>query len=928
MVTLMAFIAVFSVLAVVIPAVANAPGGGGMRIPSAMNLTADPEWIYIDGNVSLITATVYDNENYTVPMSNVVVNFTTSRGILTNVGEGGSITDKNCWAITNESGVAIVALAPVIGSESGVATVKAVTGKGDVWKEVTVEFVKAEWRVVLFPDEESKETGLNENATYYIEVRNAGTVDDTYDLSVISNEADDAWLNRTSVSVAANESEIVELNVRDSSPGSYNTTVRAASAHASWEISVKTIVKPRYEVGLEVTPENQTVLVNENATYKLTVKNLGDAADTIILNITLNEADVGALSADTFTLNANESATAYLNVSDADVGVYNTTVRATSQGNTSVFDEVTVKTTVIAPDLIVTDITLNCGYLFANESNVVCAEIKNNGSVDAGAFNVSFDTDGFSEEVRVGGLAAGEDTEVCITDPTERNAGESVTITVTADCGTEIEESDDANNVRSEGETVVNNGYKGKRYTGGEDISTWRTYEVNGSVLYSVGDSYYLSAWSHPHWTTYSVNWSASDLAVPAGATVVEARLYVIYTWDKAGVMPDEVSLTFNGNGQPLEKHYSDRKGYGPSTSDRPYGMLAYNVTADFDTGGNTAILMNTHPGGGNVSMRGMLLVVIYEKEGEPKRAIFVNEGFDLLYGGAGQCTTPEEATAYAPFAGAIEDIANKSARLITVAPGASEEGELIFNGHVWSDVWSFAGATQIGIDDRDVTAYLNATANEAGFQSSEDYMEASNAILVVEEKPGDTEAPVVTNPNASTRIIPEDTDNNPTCSGTLYSETSQLNVTITDESNITSVTINLSAIGGSAVQAMTNIPGTNIWTVITNASAGTAGWNGSAYVPYELQVNATDEYGNSNTSVCVELTVMKNGDVTGDGTVDFTHDGLYLVRYTLNVPGYEELPVPDNVADVTGDCTVDFTHDGLYLVRYTLNVPGYEVLH
>jgi len=99
-------------------------------------------------------------------------------------------------------------------------------------------------------------------------------------------------------------------------------------------------------------------------------------------------------------------------------------------------------------------------------------------------------------------------------------------------------------------------------------------------------------------------------------------------------------------------------------------------------------------------------------------------------------CTTPEEATAFAPFSGAIEDIANKSARLITVAPGAGpNEGELIFNGHVWNNVWNFAGNSEIGIDDRDVTAYLDTT-NEAGFQSSGDYMEASNAILVVEPKP------------------------------------------------------------------------------------------------------------------------------------------------------------------------------------------------
>jgi len=83
----------------------------------------------------------------------------------------------------------------------------------------------------------------------------------------------------------------------------------------------------------------------------------------------------------------------------------------------------------------------------------------------------------------------------------------------------------------------------------------------------------------------------------------------------------------------------------------------------------------------------------------------------------------------------------------------------LIFNGHVWSDVWSFAGATQIGIDDRDVTAYLNATANEAGFQSSEDYMEASNAILVVESNVTKTfEIPLVVGWNLIS--IPMEIDN------------------------------------------------------------------------------------------------------------------------------------------------------------------------
>jgi hypothetical protein len=205
----------------------------------------------------------------------------------------------------------------------------------------------------------------------------------------------------------------------------------------------------------------------------------------------------------------------------------------------------------------------------------------------------------------------------------------------------------------------------------------------------------------------------------------------VFYTWEKVQVIPDNVSLSFNGNAQTQDAFFTDRKGY--ASSDYPYGMLVYDVTTDFSTAGNTAILTNLNPVAGNPSLRGMVLVVIYEDANELEKKILVNEEFDLLYGGASACTTPEEATAYAPFAESVDLGTVHSARLITIAPGAGpSEGELLFNGQTWTDVWNYAGSSQIGIDDRDVTAYL-ATTNEAGFQSSGDYMEASTAILVVE---------------------------------------------------------------------------------------------------------------------------------------------------------------------------------------------------
>ncbi|MEA1907830.1 MAG: DUF3344 domain-containing protein [Euryarchaeota archaeon] len=406
-----------------------------------------------------------------------------------------------------------------------------------------------------------------------------------------------------------------------------------------------------------------------------------------------------------------------------------------------------------APDLSVESVTLDCGYLFGNESNGISAKITTN-DTGCGSFNVSFVlSDGFSIIESVDALASGNNTTVNIIDPTIRNAGAEVTITVTADCYGEIAEGNESNNATTLNAIVVNNGYKGKTYTGGENITTWKTFDLNGDLIYSAGDSYYLSAYTNKHWTEYLSNWTASDLPVPAAATVVGVRLHILYTWAKAGVMPDEVSLDFNGIVQTRDAHYCDEKMYGTSY---PYGMLAYNVTDDFNTDGNSANLTNSHSGGGNVSMRGMMLVVTYEDASEPRRQIFANEGFDLLYGGSGQCTTPEEATAWAPITGLTIDLSTASARLITYAPGAGrpDEGELIFNGQVWTDEWNDNGIHQIGISDRVVTAHLKSTGNVVGFQSSGDYMEASNAYLVVNYVPGDVTGDGVVNIGDATLLF------------------------------------------------------------------------------------------------------------------------------------------------------------------------------
>jgi len=397
------------------------------------------------------------------------------------------------------------------------------------------------------------------------------------------------------------------------------------------------------------------------------------------------------------------------------------------------------------PDLIVESITPYCDCLFGNESNTIEAVIKNNGTGDITTqFNVSIcigrhypncTCDGIYINATIFNLGAGTTTTVNVTDPTIRNAGEVVNITAIADREGVINESNETNNdMTLANQTVMNNGYKGKRYTGGPDILVWKVFDLRGNLVYSVGDSYYLSSYSYPNWTTYNVSWTSNEL--PVDGEIKEARLYAMYTWDKDGVMPDDVDVSFNGNNQePEDAHYWDEIGGCGSFAHYPYGMLAYNVTTDFNPGGNYANLTNSHIGGDNVSIRGMFLIAIYGNESEPRRVIIVNEEFDLLYGGASKCTTPEEATAWEVMP--VVDPGNiASANLITVAPGAggsSPEGDLLFNGNMWTDVWDYAGNSQLGIDDRSVNNVNQSGENLLGFRSSGDYMEASNAILIVE---------------------------------------------------------------------------------------------------------------------------------------------------------------------------------------------------
>jgi methionine-rich copper-binding protein CopC len=242
-----------------------------------------------------------------------------------------------------------------------------------------------------------------------------------------------------------------------------------------------------------------------------------------------------------------------------------------------------------------------------------------------------------------------------------------------------------------------------------------RKHGKNLYVIYSHGNTAYNGAPEAEK--TYT--WTSSDLFIPSGASVVSARLYQGYTYNKMGVDP-AWTLVFNGNTLVDPTTYSDIKGFGSYSN--PYGLYVYDVTSFFDAAGNTMTI--TPEEGVNYGIYGAYLVVVYEDSTTSYKQIFINDGFDMLYSRDSYSVNDTEATAYANF----EDVYTtglENAKTIVVmgssGPSSADENKskFLFNGVEYTGFWNdYLTSPQIGFSVYDVTSSIVEGFNTAGMQS------------------------------------------------------------------------------------------------------------------------------------------------------------------------------------------------------------------
>ncbi len=390
-----------------------------------------------------------------------------------------------------------------------------------------------------------------------------------------------------------------------------------------------------------------------------------------------------------------------------------------------------------------------CSYRYPTIGHecLVSATIENKGIIPTDEFKVALyvnrsDVDDVEEKIDSMIIELDPDEITTIDFPWTPTENGTYDITIRADPDNEIEELDEENNNRTRGGQDV---YK-QGYLGGM-LDVYECGEINGSMIFSLGDSSYLSSEDHPHTATLTVNF---DEEIPGDARIELARLYLYWGFSHTGDGDDEsdpskpapldAEVEFNGAAVAIDKSYTS-EGFTSMS-----GTHCYDVTG-LATGRDTATMTRhgpCHYSEYKSAITGMGLLIIYEDDSELMR-YWIAEGGIAQWSKEerGSGLTPEECTVGALF----EDEINTTmvdATLYTVLPygGKNEDrgnglNRLYFNDEKWDGVWTkYEGNSHIALGEKDVTHHLKHEDNLAGIQDRGDYMIVANTFLTLRYAP------------------------------------------------------------------------------------------------------------------------------------------------------------------------------------------------
>lgn len=273
------------------------------------------------------------------------------------------------------------------------------------------------------------------------------------------------------------------------------------------------------------------------------------------------------------------------------------------------------------------------------------------------------------------------------------------------------------NDTNSSNFMVVYNGNLGKDLAYPTMNATiTRVYDITGDVIIlNKDDSSYLGSKSTNGRDTWNIDFKGE---------LKEGLLYVSYNWNKQADVSDWI-VTFNNKIITPIAHYRDQSNLG-AYGKHGYGLAVYNVTDLINKGLNTFTLNKTS---GLTAVYPSSLLLLINNENGASKTVYISEGADLL---SKTNNKNLDVGAYTKFNIDSTSMIN-STLYVFAAGGQKNEGNIVFNGEIKSDVWN---KTSNSIDYYTFnTDGLTKDNNTVFFQSTGSTILALHQILVVERE-------------------------------------------------------------------------------------------------------------------------------------------------------------------------------------------------
>lgn len=273
------------------------------------------------------------------------------------------------------------------------------------------------------------------------------------------------------------------------------------------------------------------------------------------------------------------------------------------------------------------------------------------------------------------------------------------------------------NDTNSSNFMVVYNGNLGKDLAyPAMNATITRVYDITGDVIIlNKDDSSYLGSKSTNGSDTWNIDFKGE---------LKEGLLYVSYNWNKQADVSDWI-VTFNNKIITPIAHYRDQSNLG-AYGKHGYGLAVYNVTDLINKGLNTFTLNKTS---GLTAVYPSSLLLLTNNENGASKTVYISEGADLL---SKTNNKNLDVGAYTKFNIDSTSMIN-STLYVFAAGGQKNEGNIVFNGEIKSDVWN---KTSNSIDYYTFnTSGLTKDNNTVFFQSTGSTILALHQILVVERE-------------------------------------------------------------------------------------------------------------------------------------------------------------------------------------------------